>query len=350
MLGHHFMARTPRDPDAVMFQVELEAVRPDGAGQAEEEYRLSAALLPLRLRIDQNIVAFLQDFFSAPEADGGTKERLGGELTTPTASIHQPEGPGVFLQKVDIHSFSVVIDYQPRRLDAAALTAGSFVEVLNLVPWGGVQLDLPHVKATGLHGWPALGSAVANAYLQDIASSQVHKFVVGVAPVRSLCRVGWAAKQLLSIPADQLRNTTISSGSNSDVALTRQLRRGVTSLARAVTLEALGLGASVAGGADFVLRGGSGVGSEHPAGLKEGLKQAAQGLSSGLETAASALVYSPVRSVQEGHGLGQAVARAIRNAPGAIAAPAAAAAAATRVTFLGMRNALDPERYEERRR
>ena len=57
-----------------------------------------------------------------------------------------------------------------------------------------------------------------------------------------------------------------------------------------------------------------------------------------------------MRSVQEGEGVGQAVARAIRNAPGAIAAPAAAAAAATRVTFLGMRNALDPERYEERRR
>ena len=82
-------------------------------------------------------------------------------------------GFGVFLQKVDIQPFSVVIDYQPRRLDAAALRAGSFVEVLNLVPWGGVQLDLPHVKASGLHGWLALGSAVGNAYLQDIASSQV---------------------------------------------------------------------------------------------------------------------------------------------------------------------------------
>ena len=85
-------------------------------------------------------------------------------------------------------------------------------------------------------------------------------------------------------------------------------------------------------------------------GLKEGLKQAAQGLSSGFETAASALVYSPVKRVQEGEGVGQAFARAVRSAPGAIAAPAAAAAAATRVTFLGMRNALDPERYEERRR
>jgi len=96
----------------------------------------------------------------------------------------------------------------------------------------------------------------------------VHKFVVGVAPVRSLCRVGWAAKQLLSIPADQLRNTSSSSSHsiNNDVAFTRQLRRGVTTLARAVTLEALGLGASVAGGADFVLRGGSGSSSDHPAG------------------------------------------------------------------------------------
>ena len=95
--------------------------------------------------------------------------------------------------------------------------------------------------------------------------------MVGVAPVRSLCRVGWAAKQLLSIPADQLRITSISNGGSrrsgsAEVALTRQLRRGVTSLARAITLEALGLGASVAGGADFVLRGGSAGGSEHPAG------------------------------------------------------------------------------------
>ncbi|KAL0044023.1 hypothetical protein WJX82_003156 [Trebouxia sp. C0006] len=354
MLGHHFMARTPRDPAAVMLQVELEAVKPDGPGSTkEEEFRLSVALLPLRLRIDQNMVTFLQGFFTSPNPEHGTEEDE-GKVTSASSTVQEPEGSPPFLQKVEIQAFSIVIDYQPRRLDAAALRSGSFVEVLNLVPWGGVQLDLPRVKASGLQGWGALGSAVGNAYLQDIASSQVHKFVVGVAPVRSLCRVGWAAKQLLSISADQLRNTTSSSSSshsiNNDVAFTRQLRRGVTTLARAVTLEALGLGASVAGGADFVLRGGSGSGSDHPAGLKEGLKQAAQGLSSGLETAASALVYSPVRSVKEGEGVGTAVVRAIRAAPGAIAAPASAAAAATRVTLLGMRNALDPDRYEERRR
>ena len=94
-------------------------------------------------------------------------------ITIPKSVTVTLTGLGIFLQKVDIQPFSVVIDYQPRRLDAAALRAGSFVEVLNLVPWGGVQLDLPHVKASGLHGWCALGNAVGNAYLQDIASSQV---------------------------------------------------------------------------------------------------------------------------------------------------------------------------------
>ena len=74
-------------------QVELEAVRPDSAGPAEEEYRLSVALLPLRLRIDQNIVVFLQEFFAASEADRGTEERSNAEeVAAATMPNQQPEG------------------------------------------------------------------------------------------------------------------------------------------------------------------------------------------------------------------------------------------------------------------
>lgn len=77
-------------------QVELEAVRPDGAGQAEEEYRLSVALLPLRLRIDQNIVVFLQGFFAASEADKGTEERS-KEVAAATVTDQQPEGENLVM-------------------------------------------------------------------------------------------------------------------------------------------------------------------------------------------------------------------------------------------------------------
>lgn len=51
-----------------VLQVELTAVKPDVAckAQQEEEYRLSASLLPLRLRLHQSMISFLQSFFAVP--------------------------------------------------------------------------------------------------------------------------------------------------------------------------------------------------------------------------------------------------------------------------------------------
>ena len=56
------------ESDCFALQVELTAVKPDVAckAQQEEEYRLSASLLPLRLRLHQSMISFLQSFFAAP--------------------------------------------------------------------------------------------------------------------------------------------------------------------------------------------------------------------------------------------------------------------------------------------
>lgn len=56
-------------------QVELEAVRPGGDGGGEE-LRLGAAVLPLRLRVDQAVVEFLQGFFAPPNPDEGDGELI----------------------------------------------------------------------------------------------------------------------------------------------------------------------------------------------------------------------------------------------------------------------------------
>ena len=100
----------------------------------------------------------------------------------------------------------------------------------------------------------------AGRYSHDLFV-QVHQFMVGVAPIRSLCRVGWAAKQLVSIPSDLLRNPT---GQQQEVAVSRQLHRALAGFVRAVTLEALGLGATLAGGAQQLL--GAPTAEEQPAG------------------------------------------------------------------------------------
>ena len=56
-------------------QVELEAVRPGGE-EGGEELRLGAAVLPLRLRVDQAVVEFLQAFFAPPNPDEGDGELI----------------------------------------------------------------------------------------------------------------------------------------------------------------------------------------------------------------------------------------------------------------------------------
>ena len=45
---------------------------------------------------------------------------------------------------------------------------------------------------------------MASAYVEDIARFQAHRFVGGIAPIKSICRVSSAAAQLLAIPKQQL--------------------------------------------------------------------------------------------------------------------------------------------------
>lgn len=110
-----------------------------------------------------------------------------------------------------------------------------------------------------------------------------------------------------------------TSGSLSLSALTdadfrRQMQRGLAGFVRAVALEALNLGATVAAGAEVALTGEASA--SHTAGVKQALRQASAQLlssSSGPRTAASA------------------------------------AATAVRTALLGARNTLDRQHTMERR-
>ena len=63
-----------------VLQLELEAVRPDvaGNGQQEEEFRLSMKLLPLRLRLHQSMITFLQGFFASPVPADSPRQKASG--------------------------------------------------------------------------------------------------------------------------------------------------------------------------------------------------------------------------------------------------------------------------------
>lgn len=420
-------AAAPPGVRAPLFTLVLDAVRPDPVSDHEvEEYRLALALLPLRLRLDQDVVAFLSSFggavasAAAPAPAAAPSDAPAGAAAAAPAGADFPAGcyagegdeedyAAPYFQCVDVRACGVLIDYRPRRVDVAALRDGSFAELLNLVPWGGVDLSLKALRLHGLVGWDGLAAAAAREWLSHVARTQAHKFVTGVAPISSVCRVGSAVAGLLAVPATHfaagaaaegtraclhaqrlascvrahawlplvfcaqlplapnpqrapclcspptpfrhpLHPASAPAGGRRDASrvesspLSRQLRASSASFARALVFEALGLGASVAGGAQMLLQGTTVPPVDAPASVSDGLRQAASRLSSGFGAAADVLVAAPVRAVRAGDSWQDAARQALRAAPAAAAAPASAAAAAVRYTLLGVRSALDPER------
>ncbi|GAB4814248.1 hypothetical protein N2152v2_001294 [Parachlorella kessleri] len=267
VLGHHAALCPTFDADTCLAVVAVEAVRPDAqaAASCEVEYRVEVQLLALRLQLEQGTIAFLQRFF-APFVDSleepGVLVEHEDALTAPE-DFENPEPAamrsGGFIQRCEVQPFTVTIDYQPQRVDIAALRRGDLAEVLNLFPWGGVTLQFRHLRLFGVHDASTLGTALASAWLEDIVKYQVHKFLAGIAPIRSLCKVSSAAMQLISIPVEHLFAESSGPASQRslsslrDASFLRQMRRGLLGLARAIAAEALGLGASVAGSAQSVL-------------------------------------------------------------------------------------------------
>lgn len=68
--------------------MELDSIRPDGGN---EELRLKVSALPLRLRIDQDILAFLQSFFSSK----GNSDSLFDSFEKIEADWEEEEPPAI---------------------------------------------------------------------------------------------------------------------------------------------------------------------------------------------------------------------------------------------------------------
>ena len=53
------------------------------------------------------------------------------------------------------------------------LQDGSLLELVNLVPLGGLSLSLCPLRLAGVEGWDGLGAGVAKEWCSHVASTQV---------------------------------------------------------------------------------------------------------------------------------------------------------------------------------
>jgi autophagy-related protein 2 len=261
-----------------------------------------------------------------------------------------------YFQKFDIWPVNVRVDYSPHHVDIAALTGGKYAELVNLVPWKGIELQLKHVHAAGIYGWGNVCETILGEWLEDVSQNQIHQLLKGIPTVRSLSALYAAALKLVSSPVESYRK---------DRRLVKGVQRGTVAFLRSISLEAVGLGVHLAAGAHDILlraeyifasspslpqpqgRTKTNVRHNQPRNAKQGMLKACESIGDGIGKTASALVRTPLKKYQRGDGAGSAFATVVQGVPTAAIAPASACARAVHSALVGIRNSLDPEHKKE---
>ncbi|GER56644.1 autophagy 2 [Striga asiatica] len=313
---------------------------------------LRIAILPIRLHLHQSQLDFLIKFFGGKElsAESSPSTPLGlgnsGEPCEKSDNVQCCNINEAFLtyfQKFEICPMLIRVDYSPCRVDLTALRGGKYVELVNLVPWKGVELQLKHVQGVGLYGWGSVCETILGEWLEDISQNQIHKLLKGLPPIKSLFAVGTGAAKLVSLPVKNYKK---------DHRLLKGMQRGTFAFLRSISLEAIGLGVHLAAGAHNVLHQAEYILASIPPSVPWPVESkvgtnAYQSISDGLGKSASALVQTPLKKYQRGGSVGSALATVVQSAPAAAIAPASGAARAVHCALLGFRNSLDPEHKRE---
>ncbi|KAK6583160.1 hypothetical protein PZA11_004236 [Diplocarpon coronariae] len=331
-----------RETGTSMIHVEILNVKPV-PDLAAAEIVLKATVLPLRLHVDQDALDFITRFF---------------EFKDESAPVHTSPGDVPFLQRVEVNSVQVKLDFKPKRVDYAGLRSGHTTEFMNFLILDEADMVLRHTIIYGICGFDKLGKCLNDIWMPDIKRNQLPGILAGLAPVRSLVNVGGGFRHLVMVPMREYKK---------DGRIVRSISKGATAFAKTTGTELVKLGAKVAVGVQTVLQGAedflgptsesSGTAADgdeydeekkqislyanQPVGVLQGLRGGYAGLQRDLVVARDAIIAVPGEAMEGGNAAG--VLRTVRkHAPTVILRPAIGVARAGGQILMGATNSLDP--------
>jgi autophagy-related protein 2 len=331
-----------RETGTSMIHIELLNVKPIPE-LAASEIVLKATVLPLRLHVDQDALDFITRFF---------------EFKDNSAPVHATPGDLPFLQRVEVNSVQVKLDFKPKRVDYAGLRSGHTTEFMNFLILDEADMVLRHTIIYGISGFDKLGKTLNDIWMPEIKRNQLPGILAGLAPVRSIVNVGGGFRHLVVVPMREYKK---------DGRIVRSISKGAAAFARTTGTELVKLGAKVAIGVQTVLQGAEGflgqpvettktgldeededeeskqisLYANQPVGVLQGLRGGYAGLQRDLILARDAIIAVPGEAMEGGNAAG--VLRAVRkHAPTVILRPAIGVAKAGGQILMGATNSLDP--------
>jgi autophagy-related protein 2 len=335
-----------RESGASMIHIEIINVKPQ-PDLAASDIVLKATVLPLRLHVDQDALDFITRFF---------------EFKDNSAPVEVSSGDPPFLQRVEVNSIQVKLDFKPKRVDYAGLRSGHTTEFMNFFILDEADMVLRHTIIYGIRGFDKLGKCLNDIWMPDIKRNQLPGILAGLAPVRSLVNVGGGLRHLVVVPMREYKK---------DGRIVRGISKGAAAFVRTTGTELVKLGAKVAIGVQTVLQGaedflgptsenanvsieGDDVEEENrqislyanqPVGVLQGLKGGYAGLQRDLVLARDAIIAVPGEVMEGGNAAG--VLRAVRkHAPTVILRPAIGLVKASGQVLMGATNSLDPNNLQ----
>lgn len=318
---------------------------------AAAEIVLKVKFLPLRLHVDQDALDFITRFFEFKD-----------DSAPPT---HASPSDIPFVQRAEVDSIPVKLDFKPKRVDYAGLRSGHTTEFMNFIVLDEARMVMRHTIIYGVSGFDRLGQTLNDIWMPDVKRNQLPGILAGLAPVRSIVNVGSGFKELIEIPIKEYRK---------DGRIVRSISKGAAAFAKTTGTEIVKLGAKLAVGTQYALQGAEGMlikppepsSSSHeqtggwdeeefdeetkqislyadqPAGVVQGLKGAYSSLAHDLHVARDAIIAVPgaVMESQNAQGAARAV---LTRAPTIIFRPLIGSSKAIGQTLMGATNSLDPQ-------
>lgn len=227
-----------RETGSDMIRVRLVNVKPVPE-LAATEIVLKAAVLPLRLHVDQDALDFATRFFSFKNDDNAPGENSDTEDTN-------DETTEPFFQLVEIDEIPVRLDFKPKRVDYSGLRAGSTTEFMNFIILEEADMILQHIIVdSGISGVETLAMTLKEAWMPDITRNQLHTVLAGLAPIKGMVGVGSGFRDLILVPVREYQK---------DGRVVRSVSKGAKSFAKTTTNELVKFGAKLAIGTQSILQ------------------------------------------------------------------------------------------------
>jgi len=323
---------------------QMVSVHPDKKISADgklmgNESRVTLSLLPIRCYIHQSALRFIRRFFKGEE----------NHVNKSDESNMDNDPPETFFQVFKVKPFKVKVDYTPCEIDTSALKDGHFIEILNLLPLEEMVLKLKAVELRNLTGWGSVMSEIISKWVQDVSSTQIHKFLTTTSPLHPIANVSDGVKQFVMIPLEEYRHHG---------HVRKAFQRGTVTLAEVVAYETLNISSKLTSLAARKLRG-SATNREAsnlepfpmrpeatPRSIGDVSSHALASLSRGFKEANTKVVIMPYREYHKTGSKGS-LKCVMKGIPVAICAPLSGVAEALSYGLLGARNQLRPEMRKE---